>query len=253
MNKNIYIVLGIVIGILLIIVSAMSIVSSESFLVICKTFGYDPGDFLSYFGALIGGAMTLIGVVLTILATNYQMKQERIISAKPWIISRTKLISSKQDLEEIICDKPYYVRLKFNREQKTIDSSYVSEKITDRLLNKNYIFNQNECLVRVVLKNIGGNSATHFTVMIDNFIVFPELGLGVNDELSFVFNLPIKPWDNESSWYEMNLTFSDVFSGNIYQQIERFNIKQDGKGVTFGQNQVDALSSPILLKNGGSK
>lgn len=253
MNKNYITVLGIVIGLMIIFVSVIPIVCQESLLKICEILGLEPNAFLSYFGAVIGGVITLIGVMLTILTTNNQMRQERIISAKPWIISRTKLLSSNRDLQEIKSEEFQYVTLTFDSEQKKINSAYVSEKMPDSLLSQKTNFNRDKCLVSVVLKNIGGNSATHFTIMLDNFVVFPELGLGTNDEFQLIFNLPLKPWDNENSRYEMNLRFGDVVSENIYQQIEYFSIKKDEKGVTLGQNQIDALSSPTLLKDGGSK
>lgn len=253
MNKNYITIFGFVIGLMIIIVSAIPIVCPESLLKICEILGFESNAFLSYFGAVIGGVITLVGVILTILTTNNQMKQERVISAKPWIISRTKLLSSNRDLQEIKTDEFHYVTLNFDSEQNTIACIYVREKLPESLLNRKSNFNQDECLVCVVLKNIGGNSATHFTIMIDNFVVFPEAGLGVNDEIRFVFNLPLKPWDNEDSRYEMKMNFGDVVSENIYQQIEYFTIKKDGKGITFGQNQIDALSSPTLLKQGGRK
>lgn len=253
MNKNFLTVFCLTIGIMVIIVSAMPIICAGSLLKFCEMFGFDPNSFLNYLGALIGGTITLIGVVLTILTTNYQTKQERIISAKPWIISRTKLLSSNRDLQEIKSDGFHYVTLNFDLEQKKINSAYVNEKMPDSLLSKKNNFNLDECLVSVVLKNIGGNSATHFTIRLDDFVVFPESGLGVNDIHQFIFNLPLKPWNNKNSRYEMNLSFSDVVSENKYQQIEYFNIEKDGKGITFGQNQKDALSSPTLLENGGRK
>lgn len=251
MNKNYITAFGIVIGLMIIIVSAMPIVYPESLLKICEILGFESNAFLSYFGAVIGGVITLVGVILTILTTNNQMKQERVISAKPWIISRTKLLSSNRDLQEIKTDEFHYVTLNFDSERNTIACIYVSEKLPESLLNRKSNFNQDECLVCVVLKNVGGNSATHFTIMLDNFVVFPETGLGKNDEFQLIFNLPLKPWDNANSRYEMNLSFGDVVSENKYQQIEYFTIKKDGKGITFGQNQIDALSSPTLLKNGG--
>ena len=192
--------------------------------------------YLGYIGALIGAAATIYAVRITIANERKRQEEERIITAKPWLISETLLLCSNNDIQEEANGITTFVALNGNLFGSSKEAPWKIKKGTHEI-------NKTDCVIRYEIMNVGGNTATRLHLTLDGYPLFPDFALAKDQVKKIIFVLPLREGEKQSH-YVLKFVYGDVVSSTTYSQIEVLNIMQDEHGVTFSQSMADLLTAP---------
>lgn len=192
--------------------------------------------YLGYIGALIGSAATIYAVRVTIINERKRQEEERIISAKPWLVSETLLLCSNKEIQEEENGSTTFVSLN--------GDLFGSGKGTpSEIKSGSHEINKTDCVIKYEIMNVGGNSATRLKLTLDDYPLFPDFALAKDQVKKIIFVLPLREGEKQSH-YVLKFVYGDVVSSTTYSQIEVLNIMQDEHGVTFSQSMADLLTAP---------
>lgn len=192
--------------------------------------------YLGYIGALIGAAATIYAVRVTIINERKRQEEERIISAKPWLVSETLLLCSNEEIQEEENGSTTFVSLN--------GDFWGSGKGTpSKIKSGSHEINKTDCVIKYEIMNVGGNSATRLKLTLDDYPLFPDFALAKDQVKKIIFVLPLREGEKQSQ-YVLKFAYGDVVSTTTYSQIEVLNIMQDEYGVTFSQSMADLLTAP---------
>ena len=183
---------------------------------------WDASDVLSYYGTILGATATIIAVILTIRFSKKQQREERIIGAKPWLSSTTELLNSHSEIEELQSMNSLYVFI-------YRDTWGVSKSIPYSLLEENHAINQIDCVVKYILSNLGGNTATNIRITIDGQPIIPPFELAKDGSQYFAFALPLEDRSLETK-YHIVFEYGDTVSKTVYTQEETVIVKRMNMG-----------------------
>ena len=205
---------------------------------ICKP-AISPDGWLSFIGELIGAAATIAAVILTIKSDNKRERKRRILESKPWISTDNILINNSTDYKELNDGRNLFIF----KNGEHFGGSY---KAPSKMLNDNYTYNQNECVVKYIFKNSGGNSATAINCMINNEPIMPRFTIAKNEEKVLILILP--KTDNDRTIYKVTFEYGDIYYEEFYKQNETFVIEKDSNGITLAQSNEDLISEPQKIE-----
>ena len=117
--------------------------------------------YLGYIGALIGAAATICAVRITIVNERKRQEEERIILAKPWLVSETLLLCSNKEIQEEENGSTTFVSLN--------GDLFGSGKGTpSEIKSGSHEINKTDCVIKYEIMNVGGNSATRLKLTLDD-------------------------------------------------------------------------------------
>jgi len=197
---------------------------------------WGASDVLSYYGTILGATATIIAVIMTIRFSKKQQREERIIGAKPWLSSITELLNSHSEIEELQRLNSLYVFING-------DAWGVSKSFPHSLREENYAINQIDCVIKYILSNVGGNSATNICITINGQSIIPPFALAKDKSQCFAFVLPLESGSIETK-YHIVFEYGDTVSKTVYTQEETVIVKKGEHGVTLAQGMNDLLTAP---------
>ena len=192
--------------------------------------------YLGYIGALIGAAATIYAVRITIVNERKRREEERIILAKPWLVSETLLLCSNKEIQEEENGSTTFVSLNG-------DLFGNGKGTPSEIKSGSHEINKTDCVIKYEIMNVGGNSATRLKLTLDDYPLFPDFALAKDQVKKIIFVLPLREGEKQSQ-YVLKFVYGDVVSPMTYSQIETLNIMQDEHGVTFSQSMADLLTAP---------
>ena len=237
MKKNIWILLLFVIGILLIVPLTVNILFKIETNTVILQAEWSADALLGYIGALFGAFATIVAVILTIRFTKEQQRQENIIAARPWLVSNSLRLNSNEAIQAEENTSARFIYLSDGSFVVSITAPFNVKRGTHKI-------NKEDCVVKYCIKNVGGNTATNFSMSLDGAPLLPNTALALNSELILILSLPLKDNDDESR-YTLCFSYGDIVSEMMYFQKETLIIKKDKYGVTFAQTTEDFLTGPI--------
>lgn len=181
-------------------------------------------------------AATIYAVRITIVNERKRREEERIILAKPWLVSETLLLCSNKEIQEEENGSTTFVSLN--------GDLFGSGKGTpSKIKSGSHEINKTDCVIKYEIMNVGGNSATRLKLTLDDYPLFPDFALAKDQVKKIIFVLPLREGEKQSQ-YVLKFVYGDVVSFMTYSQIETLNIMQDEHGVTFSQSMADLLTAP---------
>lgn len=175
---------------------------------------------LGFIGSILGAGATIFAVIITIINETKRQKKNDILKSKPWITSKSDLLFKTEQIENAKKEKSIYVYLTDDKKHLT----WVIDEKPPYYIDGLQQFERDECVVKYVIKNVGGNTATYFNFSINNDIVIPQFALSVGDERNLVLILPLI--NNKDTEYKLKLEYGDVVSDTKYYQQEAFLVKK---------------------------
>lgn len=202
---------------------------------------FSAGDWLSFYGTIIGAGSTIIALVLTI---QHNRKQQ-IMGAKPLLQSSSNRLSLAEDVDRI--ERVHkYLRYPFNNEDivgssESFTSTYIYRKDNPQIIDtKEYL------LFSYTVSNAGLGAAVGVNLKINGLVSLPKFYVSNAEAKIFVF---IVGKEKVDTTLNISLQYTDVFGQYVYTQHEQFHICADADGyLSYTQTLENLLSNQTINK-----
>lgn len=219
---------------------------------------WTAGDVLLYCGAVLGASATILAIILTIIFTQKNQKDERRLSIKPHLQTEHQPIFNTDKAISQVSNKAVFVIFPHNESESigsTYEPPYILRKPEETAKEREIIsvldFSRRYYIIQYTLSNVGAGSALNMSFTIDDKVVIPPFSLRVNDAKVFVIILKAELLKETTRSLRFKYEYQDVASIAQYEQHETIVLFKEGNGsLNSRQLTKDVISQPREIKGG---
>lgn len=202
-------------------------------------------DWIGYYGSVFGGAITLIGVYIT-LDYNKKEKEKYYVKSIMPILSGKIEIFTYDEIEKwhegrgAILEISSTLAGNGEAYDKSVLEKY--KNIGDRNLKIKF--------VRYRLVNLSSHSANKILVKNNGIKLFENFSILPQDEVIILFIMHLDGTDNnEFAKLKLTFEFEDELGKKRYRQEDEMNFYKDGNGSIYNSCKIAAMTSPEEITN----
>ena len=200
------------------------------------------GFFGSYMGALIGAAITLAGVKMTINHENKVRNEEYIKKMMPVLSEKIQFLTYKE-LENWNETRGAFFEL--HGEQAGNGEAFDKSTIEKYLKSSEEEIMSKNKFVQYNLKNLSQGAATNISLTVNGSNILPQFSILPNDEMKIVFVITLQASENNShSKFKLEFKFQDALGEKRYKQYDELCFFKDGNGNIHNASPLTAMTYP---------
>ncbi len=213
---------------------------------------WKAGEILAYCGAVLGAAVTITAVVLTIITTQENQKGERKLSIKPHLQTGHQPVFDSEKAIAQVANRAIFVVYPHD-ENEGISSSYEPPYLLRKSVNNDLTreiisvldFSRRCYIIQYNVSNVGAGNAVNMSFTINDEAFIQPFSLTVNDTKVFVILLKAELLKDKTRSIGFKFKYQDVASMARYEQHETIILlAEDNGSLNSSQNMNDVISEP---------
>ena len=215
---------------------------------------WTAGDVLVYIGEVLGAVATISAIILTIIFTQENQKNERKLSIKPHLHAEHQPIFKTDRVKEQVANRAIFIVFPLN-ESENVTSSYEppyiltksnedQQKDPIREILTTLDFCRKYYVLQYTISNVGAGNALNLIFKINDKPVIQPFSLTVNNTKTFVVLFKAELLDKPCS-IQFKYDYQDVASIARYEQQETIVLfREDNSSLNISQQIDKVLSQP---------